>query len=342
MASHDPALIAHCDTLWDLDEGAIKVFTGSHDDYCATKHQKREAITHEIDHLQRCQDAMHHKRMREQQRAAASRAKGQKSIAQRKWPTVVSTAKATRAEETSGRKTAALMQRKEELADAMRALKLPPVITPRFVIPSDVDVSGLVVNVTDGAVGYASGGTIISGLSLSLAYGERLAIVGHNGSGKSTVVKAILDDPDVKKTGDWWVRGRIGYLDQHYRDLSPDLSVLESLAARMPSWPHAMLRQHLQAFLFCANSEVGVHVKNLSGGEKARLSLACMAAQTPHVLVLDEMTNNLDHETRNHVTQVLKAFPGALLVISHDDRFLGDIAVHSRLVLPECLRLNTQ
>ena len=78
-------------------------------------------------------------------------------------------------------------------------------------------------------------------------------------------------------------------------------------------------------FLFRKNEEVNALVATLSGGEKARLSLAQIAVKTPKLLILDEVTNNLDLETRMHVIEVLREYPGALLVISHDADFLKQI-----------------
>ena len=79
--------------------------------------------------------------------------------------------------------------------------------------------------------------------------------------------------------------------------------------------------------MFRKNEEVNALVSTLSGGEKARLSLAQIAAKTPKLLILDEITNNLDLETRDHVIQVLTAYPGAMIVISHDGDFLKAIDV---------------
>ncbi|WP_218642304.1 ATP-binding cassette domain-containing protein, partial [Providencia stuartii] len=87
------------------------------------------------------------------------------------------------------------------------------------------------------------------------------------------------------------------------------------------------IRSYLNDFLFRKNEEINALVSTLSGGEKARLSLAQIAAITPKLLILDEMTNNLDRETRAHVIQVLKVYPGALIVISHDPDFLSAIEV---------------
>ena len=81
-------------------------------------------------------------------------------------------------------------------------------------------------------------------------------------------------------------------------------------------------------FLFSKNEEIEARVSTLSGGEKARLSLAQIAAFTPKLLILDEMTNNLDLTTRDHVIQVLKGYPGAMMVISHDLDFVTAIGVN--------------
>jgi ATPase subunit of ABC transporter with duplicated ATPase domains len=79
--------------------------------------------------------------------------------------------------------------------------------------------------------------------------------------------------------------------------------------------------------LFRKNEEVNAFVSTLSGGEKARLSLAQIAAKIPKLLILDEITNNLDLETKEHVAQVLRAYPGAMIIISHDADFLEESGI---------------
>jgi ATPase subunit of ABC transporter with duplicated ATPase domains len=178
-------------------------------------------------------------------------------------------------------------------------------------------------------VGFEPGRPLLSDIHLTIMGQDRLAIGGNNGSGKSTLFKAILGDEALHKTGDWFVLKRedISYLDQHYQNLDPHKTVLESLSDLVPDWPHAQLRRHLNDFLFRKNEEVNARVATLSGGEKVRASLAQIAASTPKLLILDEITNNLDVETKAHVVQVLKAYPGAILVISHDEDFLDEIGV---------------
>jgi ATPase subunit of ABC transporter with duplicated ATPase domains len=166
-----------------------------------------------------------------------------------------------------------------------------------------------------------------------------LLLSGDNGSGKTTLIRAILGDEAVFKTGSWQVLKRegIGYLDQHYSTLDSQKTVIEMIQNTVPNWPHSEIRKHLNEFLFKKNEEVHTKVADLSGGEKARLSLAQIAAVTPKLLILDEITNNLDLETREHVIQVLKEYPGGMLVVSHDNDFLSAIDVSSRY----CIQVST-
>jgi len=331
VVSHDKELLRQCtDTLWHIDNGKVHIFSGNYDDYMREIKLKRSSIEGEFELLNRQKKDMHHKLMQEQQRSSKSKAKGQKSIDQRKWPTVVSHAKAGRAEETSGRKKSAIDKRKSDLTESLSDLRLPEIIIPKFSIEGSDAGKGMIVQISAGSVGYCEGQPILSGIVLSLQGGERLSITCDNWSGKSTLIKAILGDESVYKTGGWHVikREDIGYLDQHYGTLHPDKTVLETIADLVPAWSHAEIRRHLNDFLFRKNEEVNALVGTLSGGEKARLSLAQIAAKTPKLLILDEITNNLDLETKEHVMQVLKAYPGAMIVISHDPDFLEEIGIN--------------
>jgi ATPase subunit of ABC transporter with duplicated ATPase domains len=166
---------------------------------------------------------------------------------------------------------------------------------------------------------------------------ERIAIAGDNGSGKTTLIKAILADSTVKRTGSWNMPKPqdIGYLDQHYSTLSSALSAFEIIETRVPEWTIQDIRAHLNDFLFRKNEEIMLKVQHLSGGERARLSLAHIAAKSPKLLILDEITNNLDLETREHVIQVIKDYPGAMIVISHDADFLKQIHIDTHYGIAE-------
>ena len=167
-------------------------------------------------------------------------------------------------------------------------------------------------------------------INLNLTSQSRLALCGKNGSDKSTLIKAIQNDTMVHKERSWVTLPikDIGYLDQHYQDLKSGLSVLDTKQELQPSWNHQQIRSHLNDFLFRKNEQVYSPIEVLSGGEKARLSLAKIAAKPPKLLLLDELTNNLDLKTRNHVIKVLKHYTGALIVISHDDDFIEQIELN--------------
>ena len=331
IASHDAELLRTCvNTLWDIEDGKITVFSGNYDDYREARVQQRTSLEHELHHLGQQQKATHQALMKEQGRARNSRLSGEKHIGQRKWPTIVSQAKARRAEETSGRKKNDIRQKKMELSHKLAQTRLPEIIIPRFALGSaPVSASKAIVAIADGACGY--GHPVLDNIFLTLAAGGRLGITGSNGSGKSTLAKAIVNDKAVIKSGTWTLPSPedIGYLDQHYATLDRAATVLNTIQATAPHWGMVDIRRHLNDFLFRKNEEINACISTLSGGERARLSLAQIAASPPKLLILDEITNNLDLETRLHVTQILKPYPCALIVISHDIDFLTDIGIEN-------------
>jgi ATPase subunit of ABC transporter with duplicated ATPase domains len=332
VVSHDVELLRSCiDTLWHIDNGHVTVFSGNYDDYMRERNSKRSAIERELSHLEKQKKDTHHALMKEQDRASKSRAGGEKKVEQRKWPKAAAKLKAVQAEHTAGGKKAEISQKKEELSEALAALRLPEVIMPTFSIMAADIGNKTLVSIHEGSVGYIPNQPILHNISLSVAAGERIALIGENASGKSTLVKAILNDPKIIRAGEWHTpKGTdIGYLDQHYGTLNSNETVFGTIEELMPNWSHAEVRRHLNDFLFRKNEEVNALASTLSGGEKVRLTLAQIAAKTPHLLILDEITNNLDLETRDHVIEVLKEYPGSMMVISHDKDFLDALGIQS-------------
>ena len=329
VVSHDTELLRNnVDTLWHITNGKIEVFSGNYDDYKREIEAKRASIEQELSRLHRQKKDTHQALMKEQNRAAKSRAKGEKSIAEHKWP-LGGKASARRAEQTSGRKKVAIDDKKQVLSERLSALQLPTAIEPKFSLQASDMGDKTILSITDGSVGYLGAVPLLKEIHLALRSQDRIAILGDNASGKSTLIKAILEDATVIKSGNWFMPKKvdIGYLDQHYNTLSMDKSVGETISACVPTWSHAEVRCHLNDFLFRKNEEVNMRVEQLSGGEKVRLCLAHIAALTPKMLILDEITNNLDLETKTHVIEVLKEYPGAMIVISHDEAFLKEIGI---------------
>lgn len=327
IVTHDVELLRQTvDTIWHIDQGYIRVFDGAYDDYQRELTIQYQSIEQKLSQLDRQKKQSHRDLMKEQTRAKHSRIGGEKKIENRKWPTIVSDTKARNAQETSGRKKSEIIHKKQALVEQMSGLRRPDVIKPSFSISAG-ESGRVLVSIRDGSVGFSH--LILTSINLFITTGDRVALLGDNGSGKSTLIRAILSDADVSKTGTWQLlrRESIGYLDQHYSTLDAQKTVLETMQDCVAHWTHAEIRQHLNDFLFRKNEEINLLVSSLSGGERARLSLAQIAAITPKLLILDEITNNLDLETRTHVIEVLRNYQGAMLVISHDEDFLSAIGV---------------
>lgn len=338
IVSHDVELLSNCiDKFWHIDNGKIHIFSGSFSGYINETKARKAFIEHEICMLKNKKKNTHKALMKEQIRASKSREKGGKNIAAKKWPAIVSASKARKAEETSGKKRAGIANAKANLLEKLQDISLPEEITPKFSLSAKNIGTETIVSIINGSAGYEEPilSYILSGISFSITGPKRVAIMGANGSGKSTFLRAIIGDSKVIKTGSWNVpkTENIGYLDQNYKNLDINQTVLQSIISAQPNLPPLDARKHLNDFLFRKNEEVNEFVANLSGGEKARLSLARIAANTPKLLILDEITNNLDLETRNHMIEVLRAYPGAMIIVSHDQDFLNEIGIDEMLSL---------
>jgi ATP-binding cassette subfamily F protein 3 len=158
--------------------------------------------------------------------------------------------------------------------------------------------------------------------------GERMALIGPNGTGKTTLLK-MLCGREKPTTGTFELGHGVvlGYYDQMQSSLEPKRSVLEEMWSLMPGAPQADVRGVLGRFLF-SGDEVEKRVSSLSGGEKARLMLAKLVVEGPNFLVLDEPTNHLDIASREVVESALDEFEGTLLVVSHDRYFLDREMTH--------------
>lgn len=326
IVTHDPEVLETCiDTLWYFDQEKITIFHGNYKDFLEERNLQRATTKKELLILKKQKKEIHQTLMKEQERAKKNKIQGKKSAKNQKWPTIISKQKAQTAANTSNKKKLAIEKNREEILDKLTNLKSPETIKPKFPLISHPSPEHTLLSIKDGRVGYSE--PLIQDINLSLLSTERIKILGDNGSGKTTFIKAILNDPKIKKSGSWHTPkpSDIGYIDQHYMTFSPSKTTFEIMQEIAPNWSKEEIRDHLNNFLFRKNEEVYSLTSTLSGGEKARLSMACIAAKTPRLLILDEITNNLDLETREHVIQSLLDYPGAMIVISHDNLFLESI-----------------
>ena len=172
--------------------------------------------------------------------------------------------------------------------------------------------------------------TIIADLSLRLMRGDRLALIGPNGAGKSTLIKIILGqlapDAGTVRRG---TRVEVAFFDQQREALDPDKTLLQTISPCSDWIEIAGTRKHAIAYLgdfLFPPRRAEAPVRTLSGGERNRLLLARLFARPANVLVLDEPTNDLDMETLELLESTLADYAGTLLLVSHDRRFLDNLA----------------
>jgi len=182
-----------------------------------------------------------------------------------------------------------------------------------------------VLAVKDLGVGYDSN-ALASGISFLLRRGERLGIIGPNGSGKTTFLKTINGNLDPVEGGlTWGANIDIAYFDQELASLDLRSTVIEEMAAAAPRVMEGELRSYLARFLF-SNDDIYKSVSALSGGERSRLAIAKLIYSRANVLLLDEPTNHLDIPSREALEGALAEYTGTIITISHDRYFLDKIA----------------
>ncbi len=208
-----------------------------------------------------------------------------------------------------------------EKMEVIEKPKLPPT-PPRFIFSYGEKPYEKVLEINSLNL-KAGEKTLLNEASLSVKRGEKCAVVGDNGTGKSTLIREIVKGENPKITNSRFTK--IAYYDQENANLDPESTVLEELWGRHVNASQTQIRNILAQVKLEAE-DIDKKVKFLSGGERAKLALAVFECERGNFLILDEPTNHLDLSARESLEEALRAFDGTVLFVSHDRYFIQAIA----------------
>jgi ATP-binding cassette subfamily F protein 3 len=301
VISHERDLLNNVvDTILHLERGKITLYSGGYDSF---ERQRAERAA-QIAAAQAAQDAQ--------------RARLQDYIAR-------NSARASTAKQAQSRaKMLAKMQPIAALAD-------DPSLS--FDFPSPSQLKPPLITLDMAAVGYA-GRPVLSRLNLRVDPDDRIALLGRNGNGKTTLARLLAAQlPPLEGGVTASGKMRVGYFTQYQvEELHGDDTPLQHMTRAMRDSTPGAVRAQLGRFGFSGDKATSL-VSKLSGGERARLALALITRDAPHLLILDEPTNHLDVDSREALVQALNGYDGAVIIVSHDRHMIELTA--DRLVLVE-------
>lgn len=296
IISHDRRFLDSVTThILDVDYGDIIDYPGNFSAFEASKAQARELKEAQVE-------------------------RAEKVIAEKKAFVERFRAKATKARQAQSRVKQIEKIQVEQIAPSSRRA---PLFNFQQERPTGKDVLAV-----DGVSKSYGDKSVLKDVAFKVTRGERVAVIGENGIGKSTLLKIITENLKANEgTFEWGVHARLGYFAQDHHDLLNDakLTPLDFVWNAVPQETTSYVRGQLGRMLF-SGDEVEKRVTSLSGGEAARVIFARIAVQKPNILILDEPTNHLDLESIEALAESLRSYEGTLIFVSHDRWFVSKIA----------------
>ena len=216
---------------------------------------------------------------------------------------------------------------REKMLDKIQILDKPSALNDKMNIrlKPGIESGNDVLKVTGLSKAF-DGNRLFNNISFEIKKGERVALIGNNGTGKTTILKIlngiIPADSGVVELGS---NVYIGYYDQEHHVLDPDKTLFQEIQDAYPDLNNTRIRSTLAAFLFTGD-DVFKYIRELSGGEKGRVSLAKLMLSNANLLILDEPTNHLDITSKEILENALNSYTGTVLYVSHDRYFINSTA----------------
>lgn len=335
LISHDRKLLSLCDEVLELSIQGLEKYGGGWSHYEELKAKERAQAQKNLEQAKNEREKAQSYRLEQLQKQERRNRRGQDMALKGGLPKLILGARKRQAQMTTGRIDASTLTRAQEKVgeayQAFQSLKLDPQmyadLSGEAVPPQKVIAQAIDFNV------WFEEWLYTEPLNFTWRGDTRIAIKGPNGSGKSTLVKAWLGESFITKGELKKCSLPYLYVDQHCEQLKDQMTILENVQ-EVSKFEVSEIRNNLAKLLFHGES-VHQKVGLLSGGERLRAALACglMCEQKPQVLILDEPTNNLDLANIEFLENWVSRFCGAIIIISHDEKFIEKCGAKTELKL---------